>query len=113
MQTTGTMQERIAQINEMLSRHHKYRERFVQGCIYAQKTSEIFLKYIRRSPVKASCRLEHETRITQLKAELRDRQSKILELWVRKKNQLDRCQSFLLLDASAQQARPPLVFSFL
>lgn len=42
--TTGTMQERIIQINEQLSKHHKYRERFVQGCTYAQKTSELFLK---------------------------------------------------------------------
>lgn len=37
------------------------------------------------------------------KVDLRERQLKILDLWTRKKQQLDRCQQSVLLEATAKQ----------
>ncbi|EPB77743.1 RhoGEF domain protein [Ancylostoma ceylanicum] len=44
-----TPQERVNVISELLSKHMDYKDRFLKGCIYAQKTSELFLKYIERT----------------------------------------------------------------
>ncbi|VDL78284.1 unnamed protein product [Nippostrongylus brasiliensis] len=96
-----TPQERVNVISELLSKHMDYKDRFLKGCIYAQKTSELFLKYIERtsSGTGVHNRLDSE-RIIRMKSELRERQSKILELWTKKKKQLDRCQQFVLMDAT-------------
>ncbi|PIO53371.1 hypothetical protein TELCIR_25296, partial [Teladorsagia circumcincta] len=96
-----TPQERVNVISELLSKHMDYKDRFLKGCIYAQKTSELFLKYIERtsSGTGVHNRLDSE-RIMRMKSDLRERQSKILELWTKKKKQLDRCQQFVLMDAT-------------
>ncbi|VDP01091.1 unnamed protein product [Heligmosomoides polygyrus] len=96
-----TPQERVNVISELLSKHMDYKDRFLKGCIYAQKTSELFLKYIERtsSGTGVHNRLDSE-RIIRMKSDLRERQSKILELWTKKKKQLDRCQQFVLMDAT-------------
>ncbi|VDM59065.1 unnamed protein product, partial [Angiostrongylus costaricensis] len=93
-----TPQERVNVISELLSRHMDYKDRFLKGCIYAQKTSELFLKYIERTSTGTGV-LDSE-RIIRMKSDLRERQSKILELWTKKKKQLDRCQQFVLMDAT-------------
>ncbi|VDM65929.1 unnamed protein product [Strongylus vulgaris] len=94
-----TPQERVNVISELLSKHMDYKDRFLKGCIYAQKTSELFLKYIERTSSGVQNRLDSE-RIIRMKSDLRERQSKILELWTKKKKQLDRCQQFVLMDAT-------------
>uniref|UniRef100_A0A9J2P1L7 DH domain-containing protein n=1 Tax=Ascaris lumbricoides TaxID=6252 RepID=A0A9J2P1L7_ASCLU len=95
--------ERARYISELLSKHMDYKERFLKGCSYAQKTSELFLKYIRRCEAPAEHVREHETRMLARKVDLRERQLKILDLWTRKKQQLDRCQQSVLLEATAKQ----------
>ncbi|VDK41952.1 unnamed protein product [Anisakis simplex] len=95
--------ERARYIAELLSKHRDYKERFLKGCSYAQKTSELFLKYIRRCEAPAEHVHEHETRILARKRDLRERQQKILDLWTRKKQQLDRCHQSVLLEATAKQ----------
>ncbi|KAK6730193.1 hypothetical protein RB195_006949 [Necator americanus] len=96
-----TPQERVNVISELLSKHMDYKDRFLKGCIYAQKTSELFLKYIERTSTGSGVqnRVDSE-RIIRMKSDLRERQSKILELWTKKKKQLDRCQQFVLMDAT-------------
>uniref|UniRef100_A0A914RPR8 Uncharacterized protein n=1 Tax=Parascaris equorum TaxID=6256 RepID=A0A914RPR8_PAREQ len=95
--------ERARYISELLSKHMDYKERFLKGCSYAQKTSELFLKYIRRCEAPAEHVREHETRMLARKVDLRERQLKILDLWTLKKQQLDRCQQSVLLEATAKQ----------
>ncbi|KAK5982177.1 CRAL-TRIO domain-containing protein, partial [Trichostrongylus colubriformis] len=96
-----TPQERVNVISELLSKHMDYKDRFLKGCIYAQKTSELFLKYIERTSSGTGVHNRHDSeRIMRMKSDLRERQSKILELWTKKKKQLDRCQQFVLMDAT-------------
>ncbi|KIH55226.1 hypothetical protein ANCDUO_14621, partial [Ancylostoma duodenale] len=96
-----TPQERVNVISELLSKHMDYKDRFLKGCIYAQKTSELFLKYIERTSTGCGVQNRHDSeRIMRMKSDLRERQSKILELWTKKKKQLDRCQQFVLMDAT-------------
>ncbi|KJH51605.1 RhoGEF domain protein [Dictyocaulus viviparus] len=96
-----TPQERVNVISELLSKHMDYKDRFLRGCIYAQKTSEMFLKYIERTSTGSGTHNRFDSeRIIRMKSDLRERQSKILELWTKKKKQLDRCQQFVLLDAT-------------
>ncbi|VDK70409.1 unnamed protein product [Litomosoides sigmodontis] len=61
----------------------------------------MFLKYIRRCEASGEHIRLHETRLLALKENLRKRQTKILDLWMRKKEQLDRCHEACLLEATA------------
>lgn len=63
----------------------------------------MFLKYIRRCEASPEHIRFHETRILALKENLRNRQMKILDLWMRKKQQLDRCHEACLLEATATE----------
>ncbi|KAJ1367241.1 hypothetical protein KIN20_028109 [Parelaphostrongylus tenuis] len=82
-----TPQERVNVISELLSRHMDYKDRFLKGCIYAQKTSELFLKYIERTSTGTGVhnRLDSE-RIIRMKSDLRERQSKILNYGLKRRN---------------------------
>ncbi|CAB3408479.1 unnamed protein product [Caenorhabditis bovis] len=97
-------QEKVDFILELLEKHMEYKDRFIKGCCYAQKNGEIFLRYIQRTNVRSHERRRiHEERIAHMKEDIRDRQSNILELWMKKKTQLDHCHSYVLLDASRIQ----------
>ncbi|VDO25930.1 unnamed protein product, partial [Onchocerca flexuosa] len=95
--------DRAHHMSSLLSKHMEYKERFLKGCSYGQKTSEMFLKYIRRCEASAEHIRLHETRLLALKENLRKRQMKILDLWMRKKQQLDRCHEACLLEATATE----------
>ncbi|VDM96077.1 unnamed protein product [Thelazia callipaeda] len=95
--------DRAHHISSLLSKHMEYKERFLKGCSYAQKTSEMFLKYIRRCEASSEHIGQHEKRLLALKENLRKRQTKILDLWMRKKQQLDRCHEACLLEATASE----------
>src|SRR5205085_2861910 len=73
----------------------------IQGCTYARKNSELFLKYVRRihtTPANTA-----EERLLATLDKLRERENQILQLWTKKKKQLDQCQQFVLLESSAKQ----------
>nr|ACI49192.1 hypothetical protein Csp3_JD03.001 [Caenorhabditis angaria] len=101
--STSSCQEKVAFITDLISKHMQLKERFIKGCIYAQKNGDFFLRYIQRTNVRQTERRKHEERIARIKSDIRDRQSNILELWVNKRAQLDRCHSYVLLDATSQQ----------
>lgn len=93
---------RASQVSVTLSDHIAHRDRFQKGCQYAQKTSDLFLRYIDRC-VPSSQQRECSQHVHKLRKKVREQQSRILELWARKKRALDRCQQYLLLEASREQ----------
>uniref|UniRef100_A0A0N5AUT5 CRAL-TRIO domain-containing protein n=1 Tax=Syphacia muris TaxID=451379 RepID=A0A0N5AUT5_9BILA len=99
--------DRVAYIALLLSKHGEYKERFLKGCSYAQKTSELFLKYIRRcdsqGPTTSESISAHESRILKMKTDLREKQQKILDLWSKQKKQLDCCQATVFLEATVEK----------
>ncbi|KAM3722372.1 Kalirin [Dirofilaria immitis] len=103
IRTGEDAKDRAHHMSSLLSKHMEYKERFLKGCSYGQKTSEMFLKYIRRCEASSEHIRLHETRLLALKENLRKRQMKILDLWMRKKQQLDRCHEACLLEATAAE----------
>lgn len=73
----------------------------------------MFLKYIRRCEASAEHIRLHEARLLALKENLRKRQMKILDLWMRKKQQLDRCHEACLLEATATEVVLSIMWRFL
>ncbi|GMT28628.1 hypothetical protein PFISCL1PPCAC_19925 [Pristionchus fissidentatus] len=100
--------ERSSAMAVAVSEHLAVREKFQKGCQYAQKTSDLFLRYIDRCPSNSQQR-ECSQHVHRLRAKVMHQQSKILELWATKKRELVRCHQYLLLDASREQITRSLV----
>ncbi|CCD63884.1 CRAL-TRIO domain-containing protein [Caenorhabditis elegans] len=101
--TSSIDADRAAYVADLLSKHMDYKERFGKGCTYALRNGDFLLRYIRRSTVNQSERKRHETKIADMKNNIRERQSNILELWMQKKLLLEGCQSFIFIEASAKE----------
>uniref|UniRef100_A0A5S6QCN5 Non-specific serine/threonine protein kinase n=1 Tax=Trichuris muris TaxID=70415 RepID=A0A5S6QCN5_TRIMR len=100
-------QDKPSYIQQLISKHIDNKERFLRGCTYARKNSDLFLKYVRRSLYQPqqqsaviSCK-QVEARVLQALEHLRIRENQILSLWTKKKRRLDQCQEYVLLEASA------------
>lgn len=61
------------------------------------------LKYIRRCNAPEDHILASEKDVMQFKAEVRERQNRILELWVQRKAHIEQCQQSVLLQISGTQ----------
>ncbi|GMT00671.1 hypothetical protein PENTCL1PPCAC_22845, partial [Pristionchus entomophagus] len=94
--------QRASLVSISVSDHLAVRERFQKGCQYAQKTSDLFLRYIERCSPSSQQR-ECSQHVLCLRKKVREQQSRILELWAKKKRELDRCQQYLLLETSREQ----------
>ncbi|CAJ0568167.1 unnamed protein product, partial [Mesorhabditis spiculigera] len=95
---------RAERMAALMTKHVAHKDKFLKGCTYAHKTADVLLKYIDRMPAhrisNAVARLrQQEAEVRRDKEELQVRQSLLLELWARKKKQLDRCQRYVLIDA--------------
>uniref|UniRef100_A0A8R1U3Q7 Uncharacterized protein n=1 Tax=Pristionchus pacificus TaxID=54126 RepID=A0A8R1U3Q7_PRIPA len=93
---------KATKVSMSLSEHLAVRDRFQKGCQYAHKTSDLFLRYIERCPPSSQQR-ECSQHVLRLRKKVREQQSRILELWARKKRELDRCQQYVLLETSREQ----------
>ncbi|KFD69652.1 hypothetical protein M514_02017 [Trichuris suis] len=105
--TSSKAQDKPSYVQQLISKHIDNKERFLRGCTYARKNSDIFLKYVRRSLYQPqqqsaviSCK-QVEARVLQSLEHLRIRENQILSLWTKKKRRLDQCQEYVLLEASA------------
>uniref|UniRef100_A0A915IC76 DH domain-containing protein n=1 Tax=Romanomermis culicivorax TaxID=13658 RepID=A0A915IC76_ROMCU len=100
-------QDKVTFMSKLLSKHMDEKEKFLRSCTLAKKNSEIFLKYISRSLQQSLQRnivYSIESMASKIKndqEQLHHRENKILQLWTQKKRQLDQCQEFVLLEASA------------
>ncbi|MCP9259924.1 Kalirin [Dirofilaria immitis] len=104
IRTGEDAKDRAHHMSSLLSKHMEYKESTkITGLFIWTKTSEMFLKYIRRCEASSEHIRLHETRLLALKENLRKRQMKILDLWMRKKQQLDRCHEACLLEATAAE----------
>uniref|UniRef100_A0A0N4ZX98 CRAL-TRIO domain-containing protein n=1 Tax=Parastrongyloides trichosuri TaxID=131310 RepID=A0A0N4ZX98_PARTI len=90
-------------IGEKLEKHEQWKERFVKGSAYAQKTSENFLKYIRRCGAPEDHIKQREEEIKNVKENLRERQSRILKMWSNRKKAYEQCQQAVLIQATEQR----------
>ncbi|CEF64494.1 Kalirin [Strongyloides ratti] len=90
-------------ISEKLEKHEQWKERFVKGSAYAQKTSENFLKYIRRCGAPEDHIKQREEEIKNVKENLRERQSRILKMWSNRKKAYEQCQQAVLIQATEQR----------
>lgn len=101
--------DKVTFMSQLLSKHMDNKEKFLRSCTYARKNSEIFLKYVNRClqqplPQTASYSVRLvESKIKSSQDQLHQRENRILQLWTRKKRQLDQCQEFVLLEASARR----------
>ncbi|ULU11864.1 hypothetical protein L3Y34_015326 [Caenorhabditis briggsae] len=94
--------DRASYVADLLSKHMDYKERFGKGCTYALRNGDFLLRYIKRANVAASERKRHENKIAEMKSNIRERQSNILELWLQKKSLLEGCQNFIAIEATAK-----------
>uniref|UniRef100_A0A914WMP7 DH domain-containing protein n=1 Tax=Plectus sambesii TaxID=2011161 RepID=A0A914WMP7_9BILA len=105
---TPFAKDKTSFVSELLSKHMDYKERFMKGCSYARKNIELFLKHVRRATptsgtsANAAVMHQHEARLLAALEQLHQRENRIRQLWTKKKEQLDRCQEFVLLEASAK-----------
>ncbi|VDO95895.1 unnamed protein product [Soboliphyme baturini] len=102
-------QDKRAYISQLIKKHIDNKDRFLRGCTYARKNSELFLKYVRRSlhqpqqPPAIICAKQIENRVIESLDNLHHRENQILTLWTNKKRRLDLCQEYVLLEASARK----------
>ncbi|KRY12974.1 Triple functional domain protein [Trichinella patagoniensis] len=100
------LQDKPSYMSQQIAKHKDNKERFLRGCSYARKNSDLFLKYVRRSmhqPQQQSVVISSkqvEGRVLQALENLRTRENHILSLWTKKKRRLDQCQEYVLLEAS-------------
>lgn len=103
-------------ISQQIAKHLEKKDRFLRGCSYARKNSELFLKYVRRSVashVLAGAGVQNSARLIEGRVnvdmdKLLERENKVMEFWRKKKIQLDQCQQYVLLEASARQVMKTL-----
>ncbi|CAI4221313.1 unnamed protein product [Auanema sp. JU1783] len=100
---TSSTIEKANYLSNLISQHTEYKEKFLKGCSYALKNSETYLKHIQRDAMNNPTKSENESMINEMKSHVRERQSKIMEIWNRKKRHLDRCYHFVLYHASCSE----------
>ncbi|KRZ17746.1 Triple functional domain protein [Trichinella zimbabwensis] len=104
--SSSRLQDKPSYMSQQIAKHKDNKERFLRGCSYARKNSDLFLKYVRRSmhqPQQQSVVISSkqvEGRVLQALENLRTRENHILSLWTKKKRRLDQCQEYVLLEAS-------------
>ncbi|EFP01501.1 CRE-UNC-73 protein [Caenorhabditis remanei] len=101
--TSTVHADRAAYIDDLLNKHDDYKERFGKGCTYALRNGDFLLRYIKRANVAPNERKRHENKIADMKNNIRERQSNILELWLQKKALLQGCKLFICIEARAAQ----------
>uniref|UniRef100_A0A1I7TK25 PH domain-containing protein n=1 Tax=Caenorhabditis tropicalis TaxID=1561998 RepID=A0A1I7TK25_9PELO len=101
--TSTVHADRVSYVTDLLSKHMDYKERFGKGCTYALRNGDFLLRYIKRANVPLHERKRHENKIADMKTNIRERQSNILELWLQKKALLQGCHTYVVIDASAKQ----------
>ncbi|EGT32660.1 hypothetical protein CAEBREN_02058 [Caenorhabditis brenneri] len=101
--TSSVDAERAEYVSRLLSKHMEYKERFGKGCTYALRNGDFLLRYIKRANVHPGERKRHENKIADMKTNIRERQSNILELWLQKKALLQGCQNYIIIEAGAKE----------
>ncbi|KAI1721835.1 rhoGEF domain-containing protein [Ditylenchus destructor] len=101
-QLIGMTENRSKLINNSII-YYKCASHVMPASLYAQRTSDILLKYIRRCGAPEEHMLAIENEVMTFKQSVRERQARILELWVQRKARLEQCQQAVLLQISCAQ----------
>ncbi|TKR93467.1 hypothetical protein L596_007920 [Steinernema carpocapsae] len=101
--TTHSPREKYEKVQEKLAKHNDYRERFLKGCTYALKNSDLFLRYIQRCTANRAYVEKHFKTINDVKTQIYHRQANIQRIWPERKIRLETCLKASLYEVSYVQ----------
>uniref|UniRef100_A0A915CLZ6 Uncharacterized protein n=1 Tax=Ditylenchus dipsaci TaxID=166011 RepID=A0A915CLZ6_9BILA len=96
-----SLEKRLEAIVKRLNKHTSLKERFLEASLYAQKTSEIFIRYIRRCQASEKHISSSEMEVNAFKDNVREQQTRILELWHQRKARIEQCQHAVMLQIAS------------
>ncbi|KAK0425243.1 hypothetical protein QR680_009099 [Steinernema hermaphroditum] len=104
MELTGhSPREKYEKVEEKLMRHNDYRDRFLKGCTYALKSSDLFLRYIQRCSASRAYVDNSYRTISDIKTQIYHRQANIQKAWPERKVKLETCLKATLYEVSYEQ----------